>query len=348
MAARDECYEAAGVTARGQRHITSADVAEATGLSRTTVSYVLNDTPGHRVPEVTRQRVLDAAKRLGYTPSVAARALRTGRTNVVLTILPDWPISSVLADLIESCSALLAKAGYTSIAYPSTGGTRPVAEVWKSINPAAVISVGELSAEDAQAARSAGVEVLLTTLGEQVEDRSAGGISVGQELIGHLQVKRLIEGGHTQIGYAASADPRLAPFDEPRHYGVREACVEHGLPAPVTVKIALDSNSARDGLAQWRSTGEPVTGICAFNDEVAIALLAAARSQGVQVPTDLAVIGCDNIPLTQASDPPLTTVALDVDVLGAHLVETTISRIEGRPVPRLTTPLYSVVIRDSA
>src|SRR5699024_8468011 len=74
------------------RRVTSADVARLAGVSRATVSYVLNDTPGHRITADTRARVADAAARLGYAPSAAARTLRSGRSEVVLCLLPDWPI----------------------------------------------------------------------------------------------------------------------------------------------------------------------------------------------------------------------------------------------------------------
>src|SRR4051812_43365688 len=81
------------VTTTGRpRRATSADVAREAGVSRATVSYVLNDTPHQKIPEATRRRVLEAAARLGYAPSAAARTLRTGRSDVVLGMLPDWPI----------------------------------------------------------------------------------------------------------------------------------------------------------------------------------------------------------------------------------------------------------------
>ena len=72
--------------------VTSADVARASGVSRTTVSYVLNSTPGASVSDSTRRRVLDAAAQLGYAPSAAARTLRRGRSDLVLCVLPDWPV----------------------------------------------------------------------------------------------------------------------------------------------------------------------------------------------------------------------------------------------------------------
>jgi len=76
--------------ARGRRP-TSADVAREAGLSRATVGYVLNEVPHQSIPEPTRQRVFAAAAKLGYTPSAAARSLRSGRSNLVLCLLPDWP-----------------------------------------------------------------------------------------------------------------------------------------------------------------------------------------------------------------------------------------------------------------
>jgi DNA-binding LacI/PurR family transcriptional regulator len=74
------------------RRVTSADVARVAGVSRATVSYVLNDTPHQTISAATRTRVFEAASSLGYAPSAAARALRTGRSDVVLCLLPDWPI----------------------------------------------------------------------------------------------------------------------------------------------------------------------------------------------------------------------------------------------------------------
>src|SRR5919112_5700888 len=88
----------------GRRRVTATDVAREAGVSQATVSYVLNDTPGQSIPEATRQRVREAVDRLGYTPHAAARALRMGRSDTVLFVLPSWPIGSALSTLIEGLS----------------------------------------------------------------------------------------------------------------------------------------------------------------------------------------------------------------------------------------------------
>ena len=79
------------------KRVTSADVAREVGVSRATVSYLLNNTPGQSISAETRRRVLEAAERLGYMPNRNARALRLGRSDIVLFPLGDAPLSHVFA-----------------------------------------------------------------------------------------------------------------------------------------------------------------------------------------------------------------------------------------------------------
>src|SRR5437868_2690064 len=84
-----------------QRRVTSTQVAERSGVSRATVSYVLNETPNQAIPEGTRRRVMEAAEELGYTPYAPARVLRSGRSDVILFLIPEWPIGPAIARLVE-------------------------------------------------------------------------------------------------------------------------------------------------------------------------------------------------------------------------------------------------------
>src|SRR3954466_11356127 len=125
---------------RRPRRPTAADVARQAGVSRATVSYVLNDTPHQKIPEATRRRVLEAAARLGYAPSAAARTRRPGRSDGVLGMLPDWPIGPAVGRLLEHLSTALAEAGLTFVVHPRGRSPRPGSEVWKAIGPAAVLA----------------------------------------------------------------------------------------------------------------------------------------------------------------------------------------------------------------
>src|ERR1700755_2909875 len=101
------------MTGTTPRRITSADVARLAGVSRATVSYVLNDTPHQTISAGTRPRVLNPPTRLGYAPSAAARTLRTGRSDVVLCLLPDWPIGDEGGALLTHLSSAFARRGLT-------------------------------------------------------------------------------------------------------------------------------------------------------------------------------------------------------------------------------------------
>src|SRR3954463_10135494 len=133
------------------RRVTSADVAREAGVSRTTVSYVLNETPHQTIPEATRRRVLEAAARLEYAPSAAARALQSGRSDVVLCLLPDWPIGPTVGTLLEHLSAALAAEGLTLLAHPRGAGTDVGSQVWKAITPAAVIAYEDFQDQEVEA-----------------------------------------------------------------------------------------------------------------------------------------------------------------------------------------------------
>ena len=91
-----------------------------------------------------------------------------------------------------------------------------------------------------------------------------------------------------------------------------------------------------------------MTGICAYNDEVALAVLSGAQHQGLAVPEDLAVIGADNIPAAAVATPALTTVQPDMPALSRYIADTITRKLSGRPPPRRPgSDIHSVVRRDS-
>jgi DNA-binding LacI/PurR family transcriptional regulator len=322
--------------------VTSTDVARAVGLSRTTVSYVLNDTPNQKIPESTRRRVLDAATSLGYAPSAAARALRSGRSDVVLCLLPDWPIGVVLGRLLESMSAELARVGLTMLTHPGAGQD-PVSHVLTAVTPAAVLSFEPFASDQQAVLRAAAIPVALVLADGRSRSRNLRGLD--QRQVGRLQVQHLVETGHRTLGYALSDDPRLGDFTGPRLDGVRKACAEFGLAAPIVRVVALDSVQSATSIAGWMSSDPKVTALCAYNDEIAFAVLAGMRRHGLRAPTDLAVIGVDDIPTAPLSDPPLTTVRMDEDVEGRYISRCVVAALAGKSMPRSPGSLAMKICR---
>ena len=328
------------------RRPTAADVAAHAGVSRATVSYVLNDTPHQAIPETTRKRVRDAAAELGYTPSAAARALITGRSDVVLLLLPDWPIGPSVGDLLESLSEALGQRGLTFVAHPRCAG-RPVADVWKAITPAAVITFEELEDTETKMLQAAGVELAVALFGDG--RRTAGAMDIPEQRTGRLQAQHLAAAGHRHLGYAWPDDPRVESFAQPRLDGVRQACADLGLAEPHVVSAPLTPDGISAAIRAWRTASPAVTGICAYNDEVALAVLAAARGHGLDVPGDLSVIGVDDIPSAAVARPTLTTVRADMSVLAGFIADSIVRKLAGRPAARRPgSDIHHVVVRESA
>lgn len=324
---------------------TATDVARRAGVSQATVSYVMNNNPHQAIPESTRQRVFAAAADLGYTPSAAARMLVSGRSDVVLLLLPDWPIGLGVASLLDELSQAFAQHDLTFVIHPQVTA-RAITDLWKSITPAAVLVYENFSESDLTAINRSGAElVLISSLdqGTRAMDRSV-------EHTGRIQVEHLARAGHRHLGYAWPDNDRVLFFAEHRLDGVRAACAALGLPAPQVTTVPLTADGGAAAIREWRAREPALTGICAFNDEVALAVLAGARQLGVSIPDDLAVIGVDDIPAAALAAPPLTTVASDITATVADIVDAVLSKLEDRPLqprrPRSDTD--RVISRASA
>ncbi|MEV1170265.1 substrate-binding domain-containing protein [Nonomuraea sp. NPDC049784] len=148
-----------------------------------------------------------------------------------------------------------------------------------------------------------------------------------------LQAEHLIALGHRRLGYAMPDHPLLRKIADDRLLGVANACARAGIDPPLALDTKLGTTAMARAARRWRR--ESVTAVCAYNDEVAIALLAGMRRAKLAAPGDLAVMGADDIPLAQVADPPLSTIAFDLEKVGRSLAEAVVARLSGGK-PRLT------------
>ncbi len=285
---------------------TSSDVARLAGVSRATVSYVLNDTQGQTIPEATRERVRAAATELGYRPSAAARTLRRGTSDLVLALMPDWPGSETLTASTDALARELQRYGLTLLVHPG-GADLETSSLWSAVTPAAVLADHELPAAEKASLADAGV-ALLPMSGAGDGPRAYG--AEVQRLSGRAQAEHLVALGHVAIAVATPDDDRLAFFSEPRRTGAAEVCAEQGLEAPMTVAVPT---SRVDAAATVTRLAAVATGVCAYNDEVAAMLIAGAADAGVAIPADLSIVGVDDVRVSALLVPGLTTVRQPVD-----------------------------------
>lgn len=290
--------------------VTSIDVARAAGVSQTTVSFVLNGRNEHGISKETRRLVLDTAQRLGYAPSAVARALRSGRSHVVVFLLTDVPISVPFARFKREVTTALQTRGYTCVFIESSGLTGGVSAAWQHLQPAVVLSTAPLPEQDRRTLATSGVPFIDGALGS--EDASVVGLD--QREIGRLQVRHLADRGHRVIGFAAVEESQDQPFCLPRLEGARAQCRELGLAEPVVAAMDYSLGGAAAAVARWRADGSRVSAVAAFNDTAAVAILGACRLQNLDVPGDLAVVGVDDDLIATLTVPAVTTIAIDLTV----------------------------------
>lgn len=321
----------------GGGRVTAADVARSLGLSRATVGFVLNDTPGQTISVATRRRVLAEASRLGYRPHPAARALATGRSHVVMLLLPDWPVDFALRTSIEEASAVLDRAGYSLVTHtpPRSSLARPL---WEILQPDVVVSLRPLASGILEQLRRAGIAYVTPEPGQASSAYPEPGPA--------LQVEYLASLGHRRIGYVGISDPRIADLVAVRTSRALEAAARCGLDLVDMGGVALAETDM--AVLADRCCAEGITAVAAYNDEVAIGLLGAARRSGIRVPEELAVIGHDDTPVASLMEPQLTSIRMDVVGLGRYLAASALSKVdESLSSPAEPTFLAEVVRRAS-
>ena len=303
--------ENGAVNSRPGRRVTSAEVAREAGVSRATVSYVLNDVAGQSIPADTRKRVRDAARRLGYTPSASARALRTGKSPIVLCLLPDWSLPRATTDAVRMLTRAFEARNLVLVAFYLTGDNDPEL-LWASLNPTAVLVFDQVGAAQLRRMTAAGVNHVASF--EPAVDPAVQRLQIDQSRTGGIQASHLIARGHRRLAYAWPEDARTQGFAANRLRGVREECLRQGLPEPTVVNVPLDA-------------------VCAYDDDIALTLLAGARICGVAVPDEFAIIGVDDVPAAAMAYPPLSTVAYDYGEYVEFFAEAVLCALEGTPPP---------------
>ncbi len=318
-----------------QRRITSVDVAREAGVSQSTVSFVLNNDPRQTIPEETRARVIEAARKLEYQPYAPARLLRTGKSKVVLVVWPEAVIEIGLSQVLEELAGEVAKLGFSLVW--QIGFSPDHEQLAANIAPAVVVWLGDKDNPTALASLQRFKAPIVTISG------------LSWFMDGpRLQIEYLLSQGSRPIVFAATDKPQLETMCRSRLAIVRQTCTERGIPEPRVVTFSQVREKARTAMVDLLAVQAPPFAICAFNDEVAFAALAALYDLHTAVPEAVSVIGHDNSRIAELCNPPLTTIGNETSELLEQLVASVISVCQGGPVLDIVTPEAKVIARASA
>ena len=318
---------------------TLRDVAEAAGVSKTTAVFVLNERPNFSIPDETRNRVRNAAQRLGYRRNGLAAALSQGKTGSLGIVIS---ISSALTDpqlgedyllgILLGTARATSGAGLrlTTIAYSRENPPTPEEVTDSRVD--GLILVGVL--EEAFTRAIYATDFPCVTIGSGYAPRRITADNIGG---GAQATEHLIALGHSRIAYAS---PNMTEADRERGQGWRETMQRHGL--------------STDGLEQdWepllarlleRSPDGPTAVFCR-NDGYAAFLMRAVRQNGLRIPEDVSIVGFDSGILSEAMG--LTSVRNPLPEQTANAVHVLNRLIAGEEVPALVSLPTELIVRQS-
>jgi DNA-binding LacI/PurR family transcriptional regulator len=301
--------------------VTMRDVAEASGVSRATVSFVLNNAPGQTIPATTRARVEDAARELGYVPHGIARALREGSSRIVVLNIGANLEGNYSHTYIHGLSDELVRHDHLLLVQHHELTDAALKQIQDTVVPRAVIRFAEN---------------YLT--GHALDD---GGWESGLASHTALQIGHLAERGHRHLAMAIPDDG--PPLAEVRHRFATETALSLGLEPVRRFVVPASRTGASEALAALLAEHPEITAVAGFVDETALRVVKAAVDRGLRVPTDLAVIGYDATQYGGLSTPTLTTVHIDAEAHGRQ----TARKVLGLDPGDLASQTARVVQRES-
>ncbi|MFD3732068.1 LacI family DNA-binding transcriptional regulator [Streptomyces sp. NPDC058632] len=295
--------------------VKSQDVAERAGVSRSTVSQILNGRADHFTAE-TRARVHRAIAELGYEPSAAGRALAKGSSDIVIALIPDTTFGGNLQDIYSALTDELSRRGLTLVLRLATHTVTSLESVIIRLKPRVVLSLTPFSDEDRRLLESRGVEA--------IDPGSSSSRDANAE-IGTLQAGHLIDRGYRCLAYAHLHDARSDPFGGARERAFLAECRAHGVDGPRILALGVN---VEDAVAALDQLGEPGFAVGCYNDDVATALLHAASLRNWRAPHDLALIGMDHTPLSRLTTPPLTTMEYDTSTVTEETIQAILRHLD--------------------
>ncbi|MFF1879415.1 LacI family DNA-binding transcriptional regulator [Leifsonia sp. NPDC058230] len=326
---------------------TSTDVALAAGVSRATVSFVLNDKPNSRVSDDTRHRVLEAARLLGYTPNTAARSLASGEA--VAGLLLAATRRDYGATVARSFDLLLdhtIEDGTDALLHADTEQSgAAAAQLWATLRPEAVLAESaRCDAEATELLRLAGVRALIVHGSEAVD--YAPSLVIPQRPFGLLAVEHLVALGHRRIHFLSPTASAAAETGSERLAGARDAAAAAGIDLTVW-HAGATSASLRDWAHAWRFDPAAPTAVVAYDDRLAMAAIRALADADIRVPADVSVVGADDHPAAADYIPRLTTTTFAAGTLAETLLDAYTRMRAGERVERLDAPPAALVVRES-
>ncbi len=336
--------------AADKKRLQMADIARLAGVSVSTVSRALNGSK--LINPETRQRIEQLARSLNYSINLSAQNLRLQKNQTVAVVVPyDAQSRQHISDpfflsIVGSIADALTDRGYdVLLSRVDAEALDSAAALYDSGKAIGIIIIGQWRHHD-QLNELAVRKVPVVVWGGQLPQQLYCSVGGDNTSGGLLATRHLLQQGCRRIVFLGDAQ---LPEVHLRRRGYEQALQEAGLaldPA-LELPVPFEVIAARDVLDRLCASHVAFDGVVACSDLLALQAVQAVRASGRDVPSDVAVVGYDDMPLATWSDPPLTTVHQPVAVAGAEIVEALLSLLRGERASPRTLPVH-LVVRASA
>jgi LacI family transcriptional regulator len=309
----------------------SWDIAREAGVSQSTVSRVLNNSP--RIGEATRQRVKRAMEKLGYSPNAAARTLITGRSNLIGLVVSNIT-NPFYPEVVEAIVATAAENDYNVILC-NAQENRELQSAYLQLLiehqvDGAILTSSLLDSED-----------LLTGIGYDriplvMVNRTVTGLRVDSVRLDNEEAGRMIaqhfyDLGHRRIGFVGGLPSTST--NESRLAGLTQRLLSLGAPLPPEYVIngEFTRQSGYDIAQKLLSLPQRPTALACSDDSIAFGVIDAVIDAGLRTPEDVAIVGVDDVPTASLRQVGLSTIRQPAAEMGRRATKLLVERMHGGP-----------------
>lgn len=328
--------------------ITIKDVAKEAGVSITTVSLVLNK-PNNSISDKTKQKVIQAAKKLNYVPNKIARSLVNKKTYLIALVVPNLT-NPFYPEIAKHVSSVASELSYNVVLlnYDNTKLNNRSLELFENnlVDGALIVTRGinKISEIDK---RDKGIKLVFLDEPQSFDIGESYVVTGDNYYGGYIVAEHFIKNGHRNI--ACITGPKYTPNSSSRLKGFLECCKENNIEI-VSDNILEGNYKFDDGYeAALKLVKKDITAVFCFNDLSAYGAVKAFKENGIKVPDEIAVIGYDNLDMTRFVEPPLSSVDQFVTKIAHSATDMLIKLIENIEVEeKLILIKPTLVLRDTS
>lgn len=329
--------------------VTINTIAEATNVSPTTVSLVLNDKPG--ISQETRELVLDVARELGYIPSANNIHRLKRHLSTVGMVVKNEPgliplsnpfYSQIIAGVDDTCRDMGISLLFGMLPVNRHNQPVDIPPLLENSQVDGLLMVGTFIDETIYTIL--GDRQLPIVLVDGYSDTNSYDMVVSNNgRASYKAVDHLIKSGHRHIGLVGG-EPGCYPSIAERRKGYREALADNEIGEAYTADFNINRSQGESEAAQLLSGNPQITALFCVNDNVALGAVRAAQKLNLHIPDDLSIVGYDDTYLATTVSPRLTTVHVDTQAMGRAAVHLLSMRLEKPDAARMTITIHSELV----